>query len=72
MAMSTSMSPEELKRVRARLGLTQTQLAARLGITQNTVARWEGGDRRITEPMTRLIDRIAKEVKGKKPTKQKP
>ena len=69
--MSATVSPEELKWVRARLGLTQTQLATQLGVTQNTVARWEIGDRRITEPMARLIERIAKEVKAKKPTKRK-
>ena len=63
--MSATVRPDELKRVRARLGLTQTQLADRLGVTQNTVARWEMGDRRITEPMGRLIERIAKEVKAK-------
>jgi DNA-binding transcriptional regulator YiaG len=65
------MRPDELKRIRSRLGLTQTQLAVRLGVTQNTVARWEIGDRRITPPMAQLIERIAKEVKPKAVKKRK-
>lgn len=38
------MTPEELRRRRDRLGLTQAQLAARLDATPNTVARWERGE----------------------------
>jgi transcriptional regulator with XRE-family HTH domain len=47
--------------------MTQVQLAAALGVRQETVPRWEIGSRGIPEPTARLIERIAKEVKAKKP-----
>jgi len=37
------MTPDELKAIRARLGLTQAQLAEQLGVERNTVNRWEMG-----------------------------
>ncbi len=50
------MTPEQLKRIRARLTMTQAQLAATLGVRQETVARWEIGSRGIPEPTARLIE----------------
>ena len=49
------MDGPELQRLRTHAGLTQAALAARLGVAPNTVARWEQGQRVITEPMARLI-----------------
>jgi DNA-binding XRE family transcriptional regulator len=37
------MTPDQLKAFRARLGLTQAQLAEKLGVERNTVNRWEMG-----------------------------
>ena len=37
------MKAEEIKALRLRLGLTQTELAAEIGVHQVTVARWETG-----------------------------
>ena len=37
------MTPVALKRIRARLGLTQAELATKLGVERNTVNRWEMG-----------------------------
>ena len=45
----------EVRRLRRKLGLTQGQLAARLGVHIMTVARWEWGTVRVTEPMARLL-----------------
>ena len=67
------MTPQQLKRIRARLKMTQVQLASALGVRQETVARWEIGTRGIPEPTARLIElieRIAKEVRAKKPTRK--
>jgi DNA-binding transcriptional regulator YiaG len=61
----------DVKRIRARLGLRQRELAEALGVHLVTVARWEVGTRRIPEPTARLIELIAKGVKAKKPTKRK-
>ncbi len=45
----------ELKRIRARLGLTQRELAERLAVALNSVARWERDEVIITETMARFI-----------------
>lgn len=37
------MSPELIKKLRARLGITQAELAALIGVTGPAVAQWEGG-----------------------------
>jgi len=37
------MSPELIKKLRARLGITQAELAALVGVTGPAVAQWEGG-----------------------------
>ena len=60
---------DEVRKIRARLGVTQTQLAEWLGLTRNTVARWEMGLRGIPEPTARLIARLAAEGRQ---TKRKP
>jgi DNA-binding transcriptional regulator YiaG len=43
------------KRKRGQLGLTQVQLATQLGVTVTAVARWERGERKISEPVARLL-----------------
>ena len=37
------MTPDQLKALRARLGLTQAELAEQIGVERNTVNRWEMG-----------------------------
>lgn len=56
---SGGMTDAELRRLRKRLGLTQKELAAKAGVTSTSVARWERGDVRITEPMSRLLRLLA-------------
>lgn len=46
--------PSEMRSIRRALGVTQAQMAARLGVDQNTVARWERGERSVSEPAIRL------------------
>ena len=53
------MTGTEVRRLRRRLGLTQAQLAARLGVHKLTVSRWERGQVRVTEPMSRLLRLLA-------------
>jgi transcriptional regulator with XRE-family HTH domain len=57
------MTGQELKDFRARLGLSQAQLASALGVAVMTVSRWERGEQRIEHPqmlqlaLERLEDR---------------
>ena len=41
--MNKIQNATEIKRLRATLDLTQSELAKRLGVTQRTVAGWETG-----------------------------
>jgi DNA-binding transcriptional regulator YiaG len=59
------MNPDDLKKRRERLDLTQAALAEVLGVTGNTVARWETGQRGIPKMAVRLLDCLAREPKGK-------
>jgi type I restriction enzyme M protein len=45
----------ELRAIRKRLELTQTELAERLGVQIRAVQRWEAGDRAISEPVSLLV-----------------
>ena len=65
------MTPDELKRLRARLGLTQEGLANQLGVSRETVARWEIGSRGITEPIVRLLARLAAEARAERKGKKR-
>lgn len=52
--------------LRARLGLTQAELARRLGVDTQTVWRWEAGmhqpkDRKARRVLARLAEKNAKE-----------
>jgi transcriptional regulator with XRE-family HTH domain len=60
------MKPEQLRRLRQKLGLTQEELALEVGVARNSVARWERGEMAISEPAARLIQRIADDRKAKR------
>ena len=49
------MTGTEVRRLRRRLKLTQTGLAARLQVHPLTVSRWERGQVRVTKPMAALL-----------------
>ncbi|WP_447978137.1 helix-turn-helix domain-containing protein [Candidatus Nitrospira bockiana] len=54
------MTPDELKALRAQLGLTQAELAARIGVTRNAVNLWEMGQRRISGPVALALRSLRK------------
>lgn len=58
------MTGTELKAQRTRLGLTQLELAAKLGVTANSVARWERGERGISEPIAKLVQMLRAKKAG--------
>lgn len=43
------MIGRELKILRVRAGLTQTQAAERIGVVQASICRWETGQQRVPE-----------------------
>lgn len=51
------MIPQEIKELRAKLGLTQEALARKLGVSLFTVCRWEQG-RSKPSPMAQTLLKI--------------
>lgn len=49
------MPGEEIKAVRKKAGMTQTELAERLGVSKGTVAMWELNQRNPSVKMLRKI-----------------
>lgn len=61
--MSKNQSiPATLRAIRAKLGLTQEQLAERLGVSFATVNRWEGGSNEPQKAAREVIDALAAEA----------
>jgi len=54
-ARLSPMTPEELEKLRARLGLTQAQAAYRLGVHERTWRKWARGERKIPPPVAKLL-----------------
>ncbi len=49
------MKPNEIKGARARLGLTQKDMAGKLGISTQSYAKKESGDTRFTDPEKLIV-----------------
>jgi putative transcriptional regulator len=54
----TTWTPEAVRDLRHRLGLTQTQFAARLGCSIQAVQHWEHGLRTPTGLYAAVLDRL--------------
>jgi len=52
------VDPNQLKAARARLGLTQAELADALHVARETVARWEIGTHRIPESVALAVQTL--------------
>jgi DNA-binding transcriptional regulator YiaG len=48
------------------LGLTQEQFAAKVGVTFSTVNRWESGKSKPSPLALKMIEKLARRVKGSK------
>jgi putative transcriptional regulator len=57
-------SPDQVRALRARLGLTQVQFARRFGFTLDTVQQYEQGRRRPSGPASTLLRVIAADPDG--------
>lgn len=60
------MSTTEIKSLRDRLRLNQTEFAERLGVSQATVSMWENGERKPTGSALKLMEIIAMTTPAKK------
>ena len=49
------MKPNEIKGARARLGLTQKDMAVKLGISAQSYAKKESGDTKFTDPEKLIV-----------------
>jgi putative transcriptional regulator len=57
----TLPAPIDVKAVRQKVGMTQTQFAASFGISLGTLRHWERGDRMPRGPALVLLHVVAKE-----------
>lgn len=57
------MTPEQFRKKRERLGMTQEELAKRLGVQRLSVIRWETGQTKIRKGIELAIKQIESEEK---------
>ena len=57
------MPADEIKALRARLELTQQELAQKLGVSLRTVSRWETGEGEPSRLARLQLERLAKRKK---------
>ncbi len=52
--------PDDVKELRAKIGLSQAEFATRFNISIKTLQKWEQGDTKPTGPAVSLLDIISK------------
>jgi DNA-binding transcriptional regulator YiaG len=60
------VSPQQIRRIRQSLKLTQKQLADRIGAQRHTVARWETAVNEPKGAYLKALKELADKLKGKK------
>lgn len=60
-AVVHKFSPVDVKEVRAKVGMTQSEFASAFGISVSTLRHWERGDRSPQGPALVLLNVVAKE-----------
>lgn len=58
------MTPEQIKRLRQRLGFTQMHLAQELGVSLPTVNRWEMGRSKASPLSVLSMKRLERDAKN--------
>jgi DNA-binding transcriptional regulator YiaG len=64
------MSPQEIRKLRQALQLTQQQLADKIGARQHTVARWETGVNEPKGAYAMLLNQLSEKVKRRRSRKK--
>jgi len=65
MTMPPPMSADDLKSIRAHLGITQKQMADAIGVARQTIYRYERGTESIPAGKALLIRHAAESMAGK-------
>jgi DNA-binding transcriptional regulator YiaG len=65
MSKLPTMTPEELRAIRAAIEISQREMAELLGVDLRTYQRWEGGERGIPGPVV-LLARIRLQERQRK------
>lgn len=60
-AVIHEFSPLDVKKVRAKVGMSQSEFASAFGISVSTLRHWERGDRSPHGPALVLLNVVAKE-----------
>ena len=60
-AVVHELSPIDVKKIRAKVGMSQTEFASAFGISVSTLRHWERGDRSPQGPALVLLNVVAKE-----------
>jgi putative transcriptional regulator len=60
-AVVHEFTPVDVKAIRTKVGMTQTEFAAAFGISLGTLRHWERGDRTPRGPALVLLNVVAKE-----------
>ena len=64
------MTPEDIKAIRAGLGLTQAQFAEAMGSDISAVQRWEGGQRKPRGAALKLLEGLEAKANRRKDGKR--
>ena len=63
-AVIHEFTPKDVKNIRAKVGMSQTEFASAFGISVSTLRHWERGDRVPHGPALVLLNVIEKEPKA--------
>lgn len=63
-AVVREFSPVDVKNIRAKIGMSQSEFASAFGISVSTLRHWERGDRVPQGPALVLLNVVAKEPKA--------
>lgn len=63
-AIVHEFSPVDVKNIRSKIGMSQSEFASAFGISVSTLRHWERGDRKPHGPALVLLNVVSKEPKA--------